>query len=59
MCSDRHFAPSSILHPTCNMVGIVLYGGLAQLVRASALHAEGRRFDSDILHGLFYGVLVQ
>lgn len=26
-------------------------GGLAQLVRASALHAEGRRFDSDILHG--------
>ena len=41
------------------MVGVVLYGGLVQLVRASALHAEGRRFDSDILHGLFYGVLVQ
>ena len=31
------------------MVGIT-YGGLAQLARASALHAEGRRFDSDILH---------
>lgn len=27
-------------------------GGLAQLVRASALHAEGRRFDSDILHSI-------
>ena len=25
-------------------------GGLAQLARASALHAEGHRFDSDILH---------
>ena len=27
-----------------------LIGGLAQLARASALHAEGHRFDSDILH---------
>lgn len=27
-------------------------GGLVQLVRASALHAEGRRFDSDILHSI-------
>ena len=26
------------------------YEGLAQLARASALHAEGHRFDSDILH---------
>ena len=26
------------------------YGGIAQLVRASALHAEGRRFESDYLH---------
>ena len=25
-------------------------GELAQLARASALHAEGHRFDSDILH---------
>ena len=25
-------------------------GGLAQLARASALHAEGHRFESDILH---------
>lgn len=32
------------------MVGIAFKGGLAQLVRASALHAEGRRFDSDSLH---------
>jgi hypothetical protein len=27
-------------------------GGLAQLARASALHAEGQRFDSVILHNL-------
>ena len=27
-------------------------GGLAQLARASALHAEGHRFESDILHFL-------
>ena len=25
-------------------------GGIAQLARASALQAEGRRFDSDYLH---------
>ena len=29
---------------------IYMKGGLAQLARASALHAEGHRFDSDILH---------
>ena len=29
---------------------VKFYGGLAQLARASALHAEGHRFDSDILH---------
>ena len=27
-----------------------LYGGLAQLARAPALHAGGHRFESDILH---------
>ena len=32
-------------------------GGLAQLARASALHAEGHRFDSDILHKTSYKVL--
>ena len=26
------------------------HGGLAQLARASALHAEGQRFESVILH---------
>ena len=26
------------------------HGGIAQLARASALQAEGRRFDSDYLH---------
>ena len=29
---------------------LIKKGGLAQLARASALHAEGHRFDSDILH---------
>lgn len=32
------------------MIGMIA-GGLAQLARASALQAEGHRFDSDILHG--------
>lgn len=27
-----------------------LYGALAQLARASDLHSEGHRFDSDMLH---------
>ena len=31
-------------------VGISPFGGLAQLARASALHAEGQRFESVILH---------
>jgi hypothetical protein len=34
-----------------NLLGSTdIIGGLAQLARASALHAEGHRFDSDILH---------
>jgi hypothetical protein len=28
----------------------IINGGLAQLARASDLHSEGHRFDSDILH---------
>ena len=32
------------------MVIYMSYGGLAQLVRASASHAEGRRFESATLH---------
>ena len=35
-----------------NLDGSTKTGGLAQLARASALHAEGHRFDSDILHQL-------
>ena len=31
-------------------------GGLAQLARASALHAEGQRFESVILHSLLRGI---
>ena len=30
----------------------IIFGGLAQLARASALHAEGQRFESVILHHL-------
>jgi hypothetical protein len=29
---------------------LIVYGGLAQLARAPALHAGGQRFDSVILH---------
>ena len=32
------------------MYQLLVYGGLAQLARAPALHAGGHRFDSDILH---------
>ena len=31
---------------------IMLFGGLAQLARAPALHAGGRGFESHILHQL-------
>mgnify|MGYP006920694256 CR=1 FL=1 len=31
-------------------LGLRKNGGLAQLARASALHAEGQRFESVILH---------
>ena len=33
-----------------NILTLNYVGGLAQLARAPALHAGGRRFDSDILH---------
>lgn len=29
---------------------VMFFGGLAQLARASALHAEGRGFESHVLH---------
>ncbi len=29
---------------------VALFGGIAQLARALAWHARGRRFDSDYLH---------
>ena len=38
-------------------IEIITDGGLAQLARASALHAEGHRFDSDILHFFKYANL--
>ena len=34
-------------------VRMFIKGGIAQLARASALQAEGRRFDSDYLHQAF------
>lgn len=37
------------------MYQLLVYGGLAQLARAPALHAGGHRFDSDILHMPFRG----
>ena len=33
-----------------NFKFLINEGGLAQLARASALHAEGQRFESVILH---------
>ena len=40
----------SVMVVTVRFCSGVQNGGLAQLARASALHAEGHRFDSDILH---------
>ena len=34
-------------------------GGIAQLARASALQAEGHRFDSDYLHQINYASIAQ
>ena len=31
----------------------IKFGGIAQLARASALHAEGHRFESVYLHSIF------
>ena len=39
------------------MYQLLVYGGLAQLARAPALHAGGHRFDSDILHDFGIGIL--
>jgi hypothetical protein len=44
---------SNLVGSTLSAYILIIYqktGGLAQLARASALHAEGHRFDSDILH---------
>ena len=35
-----------------------LFGGLAQLARAPALHAGGQRFESVILHSHLQGVMM-
>jgi hypothetical protein len=37
----------------------MIFGGLAQLARALAWHARGRRFDPDILHSILTRVLVK
>ena len=36
--------------PKISFIFAAAIGGIAQLARASALQAEGRRFDSDYLH---------
>ena len=41
------------------MLSINHFGGLAELARASALHAEGHRFDSDILHRCSWLSMIQ
>ena len=44
---------SSLLRTTTEDTAIgLLYGGLAQLARAPALHAGGQRFESVILHSI-------
>ena len=50
-CSEDTNLPSQIFHLK-SLISLFIYlnGGLAQLARASALHAEGQRFDSVILH---------
>lgn len=48
---------ASLVVPTCNLVGMI-NGGLAQLARATALHAVGHRFESDILHNKNVGLKV-
>ena len=45
--TDNVEVGSSTLPGTTNGIK---FGGLAQLARASALHAEGQRFESVILH---------
>jgi hypothetical protein len=49
--SSSNLLGSTKLQATC-MRKFKPPGGLAQLARASALQAEGHRFDSDILHTL-------
>ena len=36
-----------------------MYGPVAQLVRASPCHGEGRRFESDLGRLMFNGILAQ
>jgi hypothetical protein len=49
-----------VLHIGRLNISTLILGGLAQLARASALHAEGQRFESVILHKrekqYYYGV---
>ena len=51
--NEKHLIVEFHFH-TCTLVIFTLtkiyFGGLAQLARASALHAEGQRFESVILH---------
>ena len=47
--TDNVEVGSSTLPGTTNGIK---FGGLAQLARASALHAEGQRFESVILHSI-------
>ena len=48
------------LHPSSDLTAMdTIVGELAQLARALAWHARGRRFDSDILHTGNQGFAIQ
>ena len=41
------------------LIKYLLFGVLAQLARAPALHAGGHQFESDTLHQINFGLLAQ
>ena len=49
--SDVRCWISDLIHQTSDIIkSDIVFGGLAQLARAPALHAGGQRFESVILH---------
>ena len=54
MLSTLYFAPYSKSGIFASASREANDGGLAQLARALAWHARGHRFDSDILHLIYF-----